>query len=272
MGGLAGILGDIKQPAMRQLFKLCALLLLPGWQWALAQTANVDVAGTYADGFGDFSTTTLTLRENGTFFLQTVDPVFSNTHQPYQNEGNWVKADNGIVLNPEKAERIPEIRLTERKIEGQDSITIKINYTVREYENEQQVAEKPYVFDLFTVYVNKKRHYHHLVRQPERRICVFAPKVRHQVLVDSTNMFKIAATPMQKIGVFTYGFDEPVELAVSDSGANYFEIKLMQPIDRERMPRSKKVVVKGNQAFFYERKGKIDPSLLPLIRKKDGIQ
>jgi hypothetical protein len=43
----------------------------------------------------------------------------------------------------------------------------------------------------------------------------------------------------------------------------------VQPVDRERTPRSKKVVVKGKHAFYYERNGKVDTSgLLTVLKKK----
>jgi len=65
------------------------------------------------------------------------------------------------------------------------------------------------------------------------------------------------------------GFEKPVEMPVSNPSANYFEITVVQPVDRERTPRSKKVVVKGKHAFYYERNGKVDTSgLLTVLKKK----
>jgi len=43
----------------------------------------------------------------------------------------------------------------------------------------------------------------------------------------------------------------------------------VQEIDKERMPRSKNVIIEGNKAFFYEHNGKVDKSLSILIKKEE---
>jgi len=70
----------------------------------------------------------------------------------------------------------------------------------------------------------------------------------------------------------TYGFDRAFELDISDPKSNFIEIDIIQPIDVERSPRNKKVIIKGNTAYFYERNGKVDTSWSALGLKKSEIK
>ncbi|MGV3586112.1 MAG: hypothetical protein ACO1OF_03850 [Adhaeribacter sp.] len=65
---------------------------------------------------------------------------------------------------------------------------------------------------------------------------------------------------VERLGVYTYGFDKPIELTPANPNANYFELVITQPIDKERTPRSKKVIVKNKYAYYYEWTGKIPTS------------
>ena len=37
---------------------------------------------------------------------------------------------------------------------------------------------------------------------------------------------------------------------------HYLEVNVVVPVDKEKMPRNKKVVMKGRRVYFYEKKGK----------------
>lgn len=55
---------------------------------------------------------------------------------------------------------------------------------------------------------------------------------------------------------------------IEDKSWNKFEVNVNHPIDIERMPKSKEVILKKKKAYFYERGGKEIKSLLPLILLK----
>lgn len=59
----------------------------------------------------------------------------------------------------------------------------------------------------------------------------------------------------------TYGFEDFKEITVKNPMANYLKIQIIQEIDVEGMPRSKKVLFTKKKAFYYESKGKINTSL-----------
>ena len=70
------------------------------------------------------------------------------------------------------------------------------------------------------------------------------------------------------MGVFTYGFKKPIETELKNEQTDHLEIDIVVPVDNERMPRSKKVIIKGKRAYFYERNGKVDRFLVEPLRKK----
>jgi hypothetical protein len=75
---------------------------------------------------------------------------------------------------------------------------------------------------------------------------------------------------VEKIGVYTYGFDKRKELVPQNKMSNYFEITIVQPIDKERTPRNKKIIIKKNRAFFYEKNGEaVTTGLLTSLKKID---
>ena len=49
---------------------------------------------------------------------------------------------------------------------------------------------------------------------------------------------------------------------------NNYKLSIEHPIDEERMPRSKRVIIKKKKAYFYETNGKIDKSLMSLKKEK----
>ena len=99
------------------------------------------------------------------------------------------------------------------------------------------------------------------------RRCIWAPRIRNRVDLDSAKTFKIAKTNIEKIGVYTYGFTTFLELETQNPKSDYFEIDIIVPVDKERMPRNKKVIIKGKKAYFYEVMGELKKSLNPLYRK-----
>lgn len=238
---------------------------------ALGQdSGKKSVTGLYADGLGGIAQTELELREDHTFKLINYDPVFSYTYQTYTTKGEWEINGNEITLNPDKLPRKKEIDLRQNYVDTEsDSLLITLNYFIDLFENEEQVSRERFDFDMFTLYINKERHYYHIVQSPKIRTCGFAPKIRHQVVIDSLHQFRLAKTKVERIGLYSYGFDEIIWLEVEDEAANHFDLTVYQPVDKERTPRNKKVILKKGRAYFYERNGKVDTSWLAnaLIKK-----
>ena len=235
-----------------------------------AQTDISKYVGKYGDWMpgGEALTTELELKPNGTFTLRTVDYVYPQTFEDYTNQGNWILKDGEVFLNPGLKRREPVINVIEKQIGGKDSIEIKVNHYVELYENEILIGKKKTDFDILTLYFNKKRNYKHLVKKGYNvRRCIWAPRIRNRVNLDSAKTFKIAKTSIEKIGVYTYGFTTFLELETQNPESDYFEIDIIVPVDKERMPRNKKVIIKGKKAYFYEVMGELKKSLNPLYRK-----
>ena len=119
-----------------------------------------------------------------------------------------------------------------------------------------------------TLYFNKKRKYRNLTRgRYDTGSCAWAPRIRNRVYLDSSNTFRIAKEDIQKIGVYTYGFIDYVEMRPKSKDSDYFEINIVVPMDKERMPRNKRVIIRGRRAYFYEVKGEVKKWLNPLYKK-----
>jgi hypothetical protein len=237
---------------MRQ---LSTYLLLLTSITAYCQKDHQRIIGRYSD-----DVTQLELRADSSFVLKTPDYVFPYTYQSYQSEGRWTIADNVVVLNPDKKPRYPQMSMSERAIDGQDSIEIRINYKTEVYENEVSVGKEPRDFNMMTISVNKSKNYRNLVREPVYRVCLFSPQTKKQYIVDSSNIVRFPKQRVEQIGIYTYGFGKRVKLIPKDPDANYFEIEIIQPVDRDRTPRSKKLIIKGNNAYYYEHDGKVSTS------------
>jgi hypothetical protein len=221
----------------------------------------IGIYGDLMDVNGNFNGTALELKKDGTFRLRTTDNVYPRSFKYFTNEGKWIVKDGEVILNPDLKKRKPTVNITDKQIGLKDSIEIRVNHYVELYETEKLVENKKSESELLTLYFNKRRKYKHLTREwlKEER-CAWAPRLRNRVNLDSTNSFKIAKTTIKKIGVYTYGFTEFVEIKTKRKHSDYYEIDVVVPIDKERMPRNKKVIIKGNRAYFYESKGK--PSML----------
>lgn len=223
------------------------------------QTSKNKIIGRYSDDI-----TELILNPDSSFELKTPDYVFPYTYKVYQNSGTWTGSGNVLTLNPGNAKRQANLSLTEKVIECNDSIEIKINYLTEVYENEIIVDETPAEFNLLTLYINDPKNYRNLVHAPVNRNCSFSSKVKKQVVTDSLNIIKLPKQRIERLGIYTYGFDKTIELNSVNPNANYFEITIVQPVDKERTPRSKKLIIKGDYAYFYEVNGKIPTSGLLL--------
>lgn len=236
------------------------LFLLNTMAWC--QNSYFEYAGYYgAPGIN------LTLNEDGTFAIMQSDPLFTNTHKKFKSTGTWSVSGNELTLNPNLPKRQREISITEKIIPGADSLVVKINYIIETYSNDALVSREKVPFDMFSVYVNKKRNYRHMVPHlMQRGSCAFATRIRQQYVIDSLTTVKFKMPKQaEKIGIMTYGFDNYIELIPRDPSCNYFEITVVEPLDTDRVPRSKKMIIKGKNAYYYERKGKIDFGLTPLM-------
>ena len=232
--------------------KLVALLLT---LFQLTAHGQTNLIGKYSDGL-----TQLTINADSTFHLSTPDPVFPNTYTIYQNTGHWASSGNKLILNPGKEKKATTVSVSEKVIENADSIQVKINYTIAEYENGVFIKKIPSTFELMTIYINRSKNYNNIVHHPIRSTCAFAPRVKKQIVADAENSFKLPKQKVEWIGIYSYGFDKEIQLTPADPNANYFEISIIQPIDKNRMPSNKQVIIKGNNAYFYEYKGKIPTS------------
>ncbi|MFD0864037.1 hypothetical protein ACFQ1M_17610 [Sungkyunkwania multivorans] len=237
-----------------------------------AQTDSSEYIGTYGDWMlnGKALTTELELKKDGTFELRSVDNIYPRTFKDFTNKGTWIAKDDEVILNPTLKKRKPLVKITEKKIGLNDSIEVKVNHYNEYYENGKLIEKKKTAFEILTVYFNKKRKYKHLTREwYDTGSCAWAPIIRNRINLDSTNTFRIAKRDIENIGVYTYGFTDFIEIPTEDKNSDHYEIEVTVPLDRERMPRSKKVIIKGRRAYFYESKGKVKKSLNPLYKKLD---
>ncbi len=237
---------------------------------------SLSILGKYSDYWlanGDAGGTFLELKANGKFVLCDVDYVFPMTFKEYTNEGHWVMQDDQIVLNPHLKRRKPKVIINEKEIAENDSLEIKINYYIESYKNQRRIEKVSSEFDILTLYFNKKRKYINITNPKfDLGSCAFAPRIRRRVNIDSSKTFKIPKRELSKVGIMGYGFIKPIELPIKNMTTNYLEINITIPVDIERMPRNKKVLIKGNRAFIYERNGKVRKSLNPLYKKRQNIK
>ncbi len=239
-------------------YKILYLILLSTIS-CYSQTNSSKIIGTYQDGI-----TQLDLRADSTFLLKTPDYVFPYSYKNYTNKGNWTIFNNSVILNPEKKKRTQLLSLAESVNNSFDSIKIKIIYLMEEYDNDTLVKTEKKEFNLMTLYLNRKKNYHQLVREKMIRICAFAPRIKNQYIIDSTNTIILAKKPIEKIGLFTYGFENFIELIPKNTHSNCFEITIKQPVDISRIPRNRTLIIKGKNAYFYEYHGKVATTLTPL--------
>ncbi|NEN25591.1 hypothetical protein G3O08_19035 [Cryomorpha ignava] len=235
-----------------------------------AQENSENICGSYKDGLGDMVITKLILKEDSTFELTTPDPIFAHTHENYTNMGRWTYSSQSVILNQSLKPRQINVEIKERHLDSSDSITVKINYILDVYENEKLISSEPFEFEMLTLTLNGKKKGYNFRSWESHRTCLFAPKVKNQVLLDSLGTAQIPRKDLKSISVYGYGFDQPLILSIENRETNYLEIKIIHPVDRERMPRNKQVIVKGDRAFYYELNGKVLTTgmLSPLVKQK----
>lgn len=223
-----------------------------------AQTKAGRLTGKYTMRYSE---TSLQLFPDSTFSLTEPDFVFPYTFNTYRSSGTWTAEGNRVILNPEKEKRTPTVTLAERTLEGDDSITIKLNYVVEVFRNDTAVRKEPFNFELLTLYLNGLHHYRNIVHSRIIRVCSFAHQVKRQLVVDSGNEVRIPREKLDWLGIYTYGFSAPVKLKISNPSSNYLDVEIVQPVDEERVRRDKAVIIKGKRAYFYEWMGNVDTSI-----------
>ena len=232
-----------------------------------SQEESSNLSGSYQDGLGNIIITELILKEDSTFELSTPDPVFPYTYEMYSTTGHWIFENQSVILNQNLEPRKVKVEVKEGHSESRDSITVKINSVLEEYENEKLVSSEPFAFEMLTLKLNGKRKGYNFRSWPSHQTCLFAPKVKNQVLMDSVGTARIPLKDLKSISIYTYGLNQPIGFPIENRETNYLEINLIHPVDKERMPRNKEVIVKGNKAFYYERDGNVVTSgmLSPLM-------
>lgn len=240
------------------------LLYLSGY----SQEKSKNLFGSYKAGVGDMVITELILKEDSTFELTTPDPIFPYTHQKYTTTGNWTIEGQSVILNKDLKTRAIKVEINEHQIDSLDCILVHINYVLDEYENEKPVSSGPFEFEMLTLKLNKNKWGYNIRRWESHRTCFFVSKVKNQVLLDSSGTVRIPRKDLESISIYTYGFDQPKVFAIKDRRTNYLEINITHSVDRERMPRNREVIIKGDKAFYYERGGKVVTSGMISVLKK----
>lgn len=235
-----------------------------------AQKIPKPIFGTY----GEYSTR-LTLNRDSTFELIGTDLVFPYTFEIDTNKGEWTVQGDTVILNPQLGKRFPRITVLEKSTKkNNDSISVTISYYLETYEKNKIANRSPFNFELLSIYINKRKNYRNIVHVPKYRRCMFSSSIKRQIVIDSTKTFNFPRQEVFKLGIYSYGFEKPIEIDINNRHANHFEITVIQPVDKERMPRSKKVIIKGKKAYYYELNGKISTginSLTPLERIEDTL-
>ena len=235
--------------------KIIVLILLLNNIHVYSQGAN-KIIGKYADDLSE-----LTLFADSIFDLKTPDYVYPFKADIYHNKGEWVSSGDIVTLNPLKEKRQPTVSMTEGLIRNYDSVKIKIIYLTELYENEKFVSKVPADFNMVTLYLNKRGNFqnfvHKTVNGATASLYAFSSKDKKPIMVDTTNKIVLPKQSIDRLGIYTYGFTKTIELVPQNPNSNYFEITITQPIDKERMPRNKKIIIKNQNAYFYERNGKI---------------
>lgn len=234
---------------------VCLLLLLAATK-GFSQKSQKSLFGTYAD-----NTLSLTLLPDSTFEMVARDLLFPHTTGEHRNKGRWTAQGDTFTLNPNKVPRQPTVTIVEEALPDEDSIKVEIIFWKENYQEEKKISTTAFPFEMLTVYLNKKKNHYNLRHNPiQFQGCLFAPPVKRVCLLDSANSGKLPPQEVQKIGIFTYGFEKAIEVPVLNPKANFFRITLVQAEDAEQMPRSKKVILKRGKAFYYEQEGYISTS------------
>lgn len=164
--------------------------------------------GTYTQTIGDLDLFVLELNEDSTFYYWAPDHFFPETMNYYENHGSWTFENETVILNPHLDILQNTVRIEDEHATEEDSIVISINHVVQLMEDGVYVGDSLLMFDVLTVFINKKRKFHTLVRHQKIGGCMFVPKYRNQYVIDSTNTITLPVTEIDSIGISTYGFDQ----------------------------------------------------------------
>lgn len=245
---------------MKTLLPLLALVLTAS---AIAQ-GNRTYPRTYSDGL-----VRLTLDSDSTFTITQSDPVFPYNGTRFKSKGICKHEGKNIVLNPQLEKRAPVLSLTESYRPGEDSVRVRINYSIINYENERPRDTVTVPPKRCTVYLNSRGNNLNLVNgKSEYPRCLYGPRIRNEQAIDSIAIARFKKRDqVRKIGIRPYGFEDYVELVPKDPQSNCFEITIVQPVDSDRKPRGKKVRVHKREAYYYEHAGRFI-KLAPLYLQK----
>ncbi len=223
--------------------------------------------GNYIDLVGNDTLTLLSLDKDGGFTLMSYDRSRPGNFEKKYSEGNWSSIRDTVILNPEKQKLIPNVRCFEDIDNQSDSLMFIIDYSVHYYKKENLTDTSKVNFEVLTLYINKKSKPLHLIRLPYYQDFDFSQKHRNKIFINSQNIFKVKKDRVNKIGVFTYGFDEIIWNNLTNSESNIIKINIIHPIDYEFTPRSEKVLIKRGKAYYYKNYGEIDKCMNPLIKQ-----
>jgi len=227
------------------------------------------IIGIYSDDLGGMFTTKLELKKDSTFNLNTIDPIFPYTFESFQNKGKFSVFEDEIVLNPNLEPRKISFEISSTQIPlHQDSIQIEINYVVNWYKDNIYFKTEDFNFELLTIFINSEKNYNNIAHHHIKRNCAFSRKVKNQIIIGQGNKILLEKVDVGRIGIFGYGFSEIMWLNINSQENKSHKLKIEHHIDEERMPRSKKVIIKKKKAFFYESNGKVEKSLIPLKKEK----
>ncbi len=227
-----------------------------------------EVIGKYTSEFEYIYDTKLELKEDTSFYLKAIDPLFPYTFQYYVNNGKFKIVEDLLILNPDLPKREKKVNFKQYEDSNlTDSLSIEINYFLEKFQNEEFIEKERFNFNRLTIYINKKRHKYNIIRYYQCSRCAFASKIKNQIIINSSNQVKIEKRDIERIGIYTYGFKEILWFDITSSTLNTFQFLIEQPVDINRVPRSKVLKFKKNQIFFYKRNGKIKKSF-PLLLKK----
>lgn len=235
------------------------------------QSNHKTVAGIYSDQLG--SSTRLVLRKDRSFTLNTVDELFPYTFEMFNNVGTYEIREDSIILNPTRKALRPEV-LIETKEGTSDTLSINLDYQLDHYADTVIQSSEPFNPKMLTIYINKKKNYTHLVQEEQIRSCLFATRIKNQMIVEEHGAILFSRNsdyfkePLRRIGVYSYGFDKIVWFEVAEETSE-ITIRIHQPVEANRMPMSRELIIKGNKLYYYKQEGEVRKFLTPLIKAKD---
>ena len=250
---------------------------------ATAQSNAASLIGTYAR-----YATQLTLAEDSTFLLRYPNPDFHKT--PFKDRdslseilelpGTWTTQAADVILNPDKPARAPRISLKEKKLDHRGYLLVKIIYLKEVYENEQLLRYEDTEPDMFSLSFHKTGIWYHL-RKELFRLRHYSPfsDIKNQVIRDAEGYYMIEKAPqrIRQLRLHLYGIEGTIqqqglrsfiEIPVENPQTNYFELHIIHPQDQTWMPRSKKVHIRNNKAYFHLGDGFLSNALFNFPLKK----